>query len=131
MPWLAPDGSTIITVDFGCEVGDELWTAEDVKLTELCLEAMSPIVPDARKRFLGCHVLRTPLAYPIFLNDYEADRRRFGLGTSIDGLYSIGRNGEFDHLLTEDVYWRTLRKIPQILNFLEARERAESTRLTA
>jgi oxygen-dependent protoporphyrinogen oxidase len=119
MPWLAPDGHTIITADIGCEVGDEVWIANDDKVAELCLEAIAPIVPDVRKRFLGCHVLRTPVAYPIFLNDYEADRRRFERGTEIAGLYSIGRNGEFDHLLTEDVYWRTLRKMPAILAFLE------------
>jgi len=25
----------------------------------------------------------------------------------VAGLYSIGRNGEFAHILMEDVYWRT------------------------
>jgi protoporphyrinogen/coproporphyrinogen III oxidase len=131
MPWLAPDGKTTITVDIGCEVGDEFWSADDAKLTEISLEAMRPIVPDARKRFLGCHILRTPLAYPIFLNDYEVERGAFQRGTGIAGLYSIGRNGEFDHLLTEDVYWRTLRKMPDVLSFLESPERATSARLNA
>jgi oxygen-dependent protoporphyrinogen oxidase len=131
MPWLAPDGNTIITVDIGCEVGDHMWSADDGQLTEICLEAMSTIVPDARRRFLGCHVLRTPLAYPVFLNDYEAERCAFAKGTGIQGLYSIGRNGEFDHLLTEDVYWRTVAKVPDILTYLETAERGSFTRLTA
>jgi oxygen-dependent protoporphyrinogen oxidase len=131
MPWLAPDGSTIITVDIGCEVGDDVWTTNDAQLTQLCLESMGPIVPDARKRFLGYHVLRTTLAYPIFLNDYEVERRDFERGTGIAGLYSIGRNGEFDHLLTEDVYWRTLRKIPDVLTFLGPLNRAKSAGLSA
>jgi oxygen-dependent protoporphyrinogen oxidase len=131
MPWLAPDGNTIITADIGCEVGDDVWNADDAKLTELSLEAMGLIVPNARERFLGSHVLRTPLAYPIFLNDYEVDRRRFERGTGIEGLYSLGRNGEFDHLLTEDVYWRTVRKMPDVLTFLETPERAKSARMSA
>ena len=27
---------------------------------------------------------------------------------------SVGRNGEFDHLLMEDVYWRTVRRIRRL-----------------
>ena len=38
MPWLAPEGKTIITVDIGCEKGDEFWEMDEEKLTELCLE---------------------------------------------------------------------------------------------
>jgi protoporphyrinogen oxidase len=84
MPWLAPDGDTIITADIGCEVVDDVWNADNAALTELCLEAMGPIVSDARTRFSGCHVLRSPLAYPIFLNEYEVERRGFESGTGID-----------------------------------------------
>ena len=66
---------------------------------------------DKAKRFLGCRVVRTPLAYPVFLTEYEADRRRFEQGTGVQGLYSVGRNGEFAHILMEDVFWRTRRKL--------------------
>ena len=50
---------------------------------------------------------RTPLAYPVYSLDYEEDRQRFERGTGIEGLFSVGRNGEFRHILMEDVYWRT------------------------
>jgi len=111
MPWLAPEGKTIITVDIGCEVGDEIWRIEDEALGELCIENLKLIISDARERYLGCRVLRTPIAYPIFLREYEEDRLRFENGTGIEGLYSVGRNGEFMHIFMEDVYWRTLRKM--------------------
>jgi hypothetical protein len=67
---------------------------------------------------MGCRVLRTPFAYPVFLNKYEDDRKRFQQSTGIESLYSIGRNGEFDHLLTEDVFWRTEAKMKSILLLL-------------
>jgi protoporphyrinogen/coproporphyrinogen III oxidase len=108
MPWLAPPGKSLVTVDIGCEKADPLWTMADDRLTELCLEHMEPIVRDIRQRFLGVTVLRTPIAYPVFLNEYEESRVRFRESTGIEGLYSIGRNGEFAHILMEDVYWRTL-----------------------
>jgi hypothetical protein len=54
--------------------------------------------------------VRTKIAYPVFRLDYEPARQALEESTGIDGLLSIGRNGEFAHVLMEDVYWRTLRK---------------------
>lgn len=114
MPWLAPAGKSLVTVDIGCEKSEPLWTMPDDRLTELCLEHLQPIVPTIRDRFLGVSVLRTPIAYPVFLNEYEESRVRFRESTGIEGLYSIGRNGEFAHILMEDVYWRTLGTVHRL-----------------
>lgn len=115
MPWLAPEGKTLITVDIGCEKGDEFWTMDDDAISELCLENLTQIIPDARARYLGCNVLRTPIAYPVFLNEYEPERRKFMQSTNVENLLSVGRNGEFSHIFMEDVYWRTRKKIQQFL----------------
>jgi protoporphyrinogen oxidase len=111
MPWLAPDGCTMLTVDIGAEVDAAHWQMSDEALTELCLTQIVDMVPDARDRFLGSRVLRTKIAYPVFLTDYEPDRRALEHSTGVDGLITVGRNGEFAHSLMEDVYWRTLRKV--------------------
>ncbi len=116
MPWLAPEGKTIITADIGCEVGDEYWDMDEEEIGNRCVESLSGIVPDARERYLGCRVLRTPLAYPVFLSEYEEDRQRFEKGTGIEGLYSIGRNGEFRHVFMEDAYWRSRRKMNEMIS---------------
>jgi protoporphyrinogen oxidase len=111
MPWLAPEGRTTILCDIGAEVGDEHWAMSDDALAELCLGHLEALVPDVRARYLGVHVARLPIAYPVFRREYEADRLRLATGTGVDGLMSVGRNGEFDHILMEDVYWRTVRRI--------------------
>ncbi|MEZ5306319.1 MAG: FAD-dependent oxidoreductase [Pyrinomonadaceae bacterium] len=118
MPWLAPEGKTVITVDIGCEIGDAIWAMDEDALGNMCLESLESIIPDAKSRFLGCKVLKTPLAYPVFLEEYEEDRRRFERGTEVEGLYSIGRNGEFRHIFMEDAYWRTQRKMDEMLSSL-------------
>ncbi|HEX6962112.1 MAG TPA: FAD-dependent oxidoreductase, partial [Lacipirellula sp.] len=87
MPWLAPEGKTLITADIGCQVGDETWTASDEVLGERCIAAMEQLFPGVRRHYSGCRVLRTPIAYPVYLNEYEADRRRFAAGTGVAGLY--------------------------------------------
>ena len=119
MPWLAPDGKTIITADIGCEKEDEFWRMDDRALAETCLDALAPIVADARDRYLGCNVLRTPISYPVYLNEYEPARRRFERSTNVENLLSIGRNGEFAHIFMEDVYWRTRKKVRRLLEDLE------------
>lgn len=114
MPWLAPEGKTLVTVDIGCDVGDEIWTMDDDALGEYCLRFLDPVIKGARDKYLGCKVLRTPYSYPVFLAEYEEQRRQFARSTNIEGLHSIGRNGEFAHIFMEDVYWRTLSKVRDI-----------------
>jgi protoporphyrinogen oxidase len=129
MPWLAPEGKTLITADIGCQVGDETWSASDDALGERCVVAMEELFPGVRRYYSGCRVLRTPIAYPVYLNEYEPDRRRFAAGTGVAGLYSIGRNGEFAHILMEDIYWRTLRKMNELIAW--RRQALASSRLTS
>jgi protoporphyrinogen oxidase len=121
MPWLAPAGKTTLTVDVGCVAGDDWWQLSDEQIIERCLDDVRPLVPDVRQRFLGARVLRTPIAYPVFRLDYEEARRRLASeGTGVSGLLSIGRNGEFDHLLMEDVYYRTLDHVRRLATALRA-----------
>ena len=114
MPWLAPPGHTLITADLGCNVGDAIWTSSDEELGERCLQHMSWI-PNIRPHYLGCRVVRSAVAYPVFLNDYEQDRQALARSTGVEGLYSVGRNGEFAHWLMEDVYWRSLNAMRQLV----------------
>jgi protoporphyrinogen oxidase len=119
MPWLAPSGKTTINADIGCVVGDPVWTMADEQLGELCLEHLQALIPSARRRYLGCRVMRTPIAHPVFLREYEEQRLAFENSTPINALYSIGRNGEFAHILMEDVYWRTLSRMRQLVATLQ------------
>ena len=114
MPWLAPTDKTVITVDIGCEKSDEFWQMDDERLGEFCLEHLKPIIADVKQRYEGCRVMRTPIAYPVFLREYETERQKFAAGTGIENLYSVGRNGEFMHIFMEDVYERTRKKIQQL-----------------
>jgi len=116
MPWLAPEGKTVITADLGCMVGDDIWSMEEESLISLVLDEMEALVPDARQRVLGSTVLRTPLAYPVFDVEYEHTRQSLFEDPPIPNLISVGRNGEFDHLLMEDVYWRTRKAVSTYLN---------------
>jgi protoporphyrinogen/coproporphyrinogen III oxidase len=120
MPWLAPSGKTIVTVDIGCETGDDIWRMPEEALGEFCHRHLVELFPTLRDRYLGCAVLRTPIAHPVFLKAYENERLALENTLPIAGLYSVGRNGEFAHILMEDVYWRTLAKMRRVAAFLDA-----------
>jgi protoporphyrinogen/coproporphyrinogen III oxidase len=123
MPWLAPEGKSIITADIGCEKNDELWNMDQEKLIALCVQKLATIVPAAETQFIKATVLRTPYAYPIFLNEYEDERRQFEQSTKIENLLSIGRNGEFSHRFMEDIYWRTCEKVGNLIEKMSFNER--------
>lgn len=109
MPWLAPEGKTIVTADIGCEVNDETWKLSEEDATARVMDSITDFIPDASERLLGSSVMKTPMAYPVFMSSYEPLRQRLASSFPIAGLVQIGRNGEFEHLLMEDVYWRTRR----------------------
>lgn len=121
MPWLAPEGKTLVTCDIGCEVGDAHWSMSDERLAEICLAGMTDIFGDLSARYLGAGgVIRTPFSYPVHLSRYDEARRRFAISTGVEGLYSVGRNGEFAHILMEDVYWRTKRRMADVAAYVGA-----------
>lgn len=115
LPWLVPPGRSLVTCDIGCAAGDEMWKTDDAELARRCLAGLERIVPGISTRYLGCRVMRSALAYPIYASDYEQERQQIEQGTGIDGLISVGRNGEFSHALMEDVYWRTRRRLMPLI----------------
>lgn len=127
MPWLAPEGHTVITVDIGAEKTDATWNMSDDELVELCLSSMSEVVPDIRERHLGHNILKTGISYPVFLKEYEQTRKDFERSTNIPNLLSIGRNGEFSHIFMEDVYFRTRKKVAELVTLLANADHAKTT----
>ncbi|WP_279482693.1 NAD(P)/FAD-dependent oxidoreductase [Aureimonas sp. SK2] len=124
MPWLAPEGKTLITFDIGCEKGDARWSMSDEDLAKACLDQLCAIYgEELRARYLGAGgTIRTPISYPVYLKAYEEQRLRFGQSTGVQGLYSVGRNGEFAHILMEDVFWRTIRRMDDVARYVGGTE---------
>ncbi len=116
MPWTAPAGKTLVLCELGAQPGDDTWALSDEAATQRCVDALAELIPDVRDRVIGATVLRQPLGYPVFALDHEPDRLALATeGTGVQGLHSVGRNGEFDHILMEDTFWRIRRRTPGLL----------------
>ena len=116
MPWSAPEGKTMILCELGAQPGDDVWGLTDDEAVERCVSTLEPLIANVRSMVIGATVLRQPLGYPVFALEYEHDRAALARdGTGIGGLLSVGRNGEFDHILMEDTFWRLRRRIPRLV----------------
>jgi len=120
VPWLAPEGMTLINADIGCETDSDHYKMSEEEIGELCVKHMDAIFPGVRRRYDGCRVVRTPVGYPVYLRAYEDQRSALERGVPVAGLYSVGRNGEFAHVLMEDIYWRTLARMRELRHWLSA-----------
>ena len=114
VPWLAPADMTLLNVDIGCETDSDYYKMDEDAIGELCVQHLDEMFPGARARYDGCRVVRTPVGYPVYLREYEPERYALASGLPIEGLYSVGRNGEFAHILMEDIYWRTLERMREL-----------------
>lgn len=123
VPWLAPDGMTTVNVDIGCETDSEYYQMDEEAIGALCIEHLESMFPGARKRYAGCRVVRTPIGYPVYLLEYEEERRALDAGLPVEGLYSAGRNADFAHILMEDIYWRTLDRMRDVRTWLDQAQR--------
>ena len=116
MPWLSPEGKSIITVDIGCKTIDETWNYSDKEWLEMVMPHLEKILPSISHRIIGYKAVKTKFGYPVYLKKYESLRKQFLASSGIKGLFSIGRNGEFSHVLMEDVYIRTKKKMKDIIS---------------
>ena len=93
----APDDRTVLTGELPCDVGDELWNADDATLRDIALDAITHAdLPTPRVRDVVTR--RLPSAYPILvpgtaervqlLEDWAATRPH---------LLTFGRHGLFVH----------------------------------
>jgi protoporphyrinogen oxidase len=123
VPFLAPEGMTLINADIGCETDSDYYKMADDAIGELCVEHLATVFPGIRERYDGCRVVRTPIGYPVYLRAYEDLRLSLEAGMPVEGLYSIGRNGEFAHILMEDIYWRTLERMRKLRAWHASRTR--------
>src|SRR5258708_34610833 len=64
MPWLAPDGATMITADIGATIGDEHWTMADDDLIALTVDHFARVGPDAHARCIGGAAFPPPPRHP-------------------------------------------------------------------
>jgi protoporphyrinogen oxidase len=68
---MAPEGKTIVVLEFFSFRGDQIWNETDERLTHIRLNTSRPLVSIKRDEVVDSAVVRAPRAYPLFEVGYE------------------------------------------------------------
>lgn len=93
---MAPEGKTILVMEFFSFKGDSLWNADDETLTKIAVENLERLDFIKMREVIGSAVVRAPKAYPLFEVGYKdlCDKLYNYLGR-FENLHIAGRAGMF------------------------------------
>jgi protoporphyrinogen oxidase len=93
---MAPEGKTIIVMEFFSFRGDQTWNSTDERLTNITIDNLEALGFIKRDEVIDSAVVRAPKAYPLFEVGYEksCDKIYDYLGR-FRNLHIAGRSGMF------------------------------------
>lgn len=95
---MAPEGKTLLVMEYFCFRGDDVWNADDDTLAASTLASLEGLGLVRKREVIDSLVLRIPNAYPIFEIGYDRDRRKISdYLESFENLRVIGRGGMFQY----------------------------------
>jgi protoporphyrinogen oxidase len=74
-PFMAPAGCTSLMLELPCNVGDNIWNADDNEILELGLGELEELGVRVRADVVGAFSARVAHGYPIYRLGYDADRQ--------------------------------------------------------
>jgi len=96
---MAPEGKTLVVVEYFCFRGDEIWNASDRELHDMTVRGLQELGFLRPEEVLWSEVLRVPGTYPLFEVGYsEKVSTLMEYLSGFDNLTVAGRSGTFDYL---------------------------------
>lgn len=93
---MAPDGKSLLVVEYFCFRNDEIWNSDDVDLVALTRKHLMNLGIINRGDIIDQVVLRIPNAYPLFEVGYSDHCRTiYRYLETFENLYTAGRGGMF------------------------------------
>jgi protoporphyrinogen oxidase len=95
---MAPDGKTIIVIEYFSFKGDNIWNESDEKLTDITVENLEFIGLVKKQEVINSIVVRVPNAYPLFEIGYkEISSVIYKYLSTFENLHIAGRSGMFKY----------------------------------
>jgi protoporphyrinogen oxidase len=93
---VVPSGKTGLCLEIGCNLGDELYSADDAAICRRVVGELEELDLLTAEDVEAHHVIREPFAYPIYHVDYRRDvQELMDWISSRGGLHTAGRQGAF------------------------------------
>ena len=123
VPQETPDGEYILTTEFPCFVGDELWSHSDGWYAEYLQEFLDGQGIDAE--ILDAQVRRAPRAYPLPVNEeIEKFERINGQLSEYRNMFNLGRVSTYEYIWIKDIVQQAHETRDEVLAHAPA-ERAD------
>ena len=95
---MAPDGKTLLVVEFFSFQGDAIWNADDAELTEIAVRNLEKLGYIQKREVLDSAVQRVPKAYPLFEIGYTKHFDEiYDYLSQFKNLHVAGRVGMFKY----------------------------------
>lgn len=93
---MAPQGKTLLVLEFFCFKGDVIWNADDRKIADIGIDHLERLGFIERSEVIDSVIVRVPKAYPLFEVGYEKYFNEIAAYLSgFENLHSAGRSGMF------------------------------------
>lgn len=101
-PFSAPEGRTSLMLEIPCNVGDEIWRAEDGAILDRCTENLEELGFRFKDKVMDYFSTWAEHAYPIYTLDYQLHRRRIlERLMPYKNLIICGRQGTFRYIFMD------------------------------
>ncbi len=106
---MAPDGKTLLVIEYFSFAGDSIWNESDGRLVDITVEHLEKLGFVKKGEVLGGAVVRVPKAYPLFEVGYkETCERLYEYLDGFKNLHLAGRSGMFryynmDHAIASGI----------------------------
>jgi protoporphyrinogen oxidase len=116
-PWMVPDPDTAcVGLEYFCFRGDDLWTMSDDELVALATDELARLGLAAPGKVRRGHVVRVPLAYPMYDEHYgERVEKIRGWLDGIGNLTQVGRNGLHRYNNSDHSMLSAMRAVENVL----------------
>ena len=106
-PKFSPPGQTVLQCEVSCFTGDDIWSASDQYLAEICLASLENLGLVNRDEVFHSTVARQSTAYPVFDVGCEAKLKRvLGFTDKLEEVFTLGRQGRFEYINMDECVWQ-------------------------
>lgn len=93
---MAPDGKTLLVMEFFCSTGDSVWNESDKELAGITITGLEQLGFIKKNEVIDSCVVRAPKAYPLFEVGYaERCTTIHSYLSTFKNLHLAGRGGMF------------------------------------
>lgn len=114
---MAPEGKTLLVIEYFCFRGDDTWNASDEELSKRTVKGLESLGFIKEAEVIGTEVVRVPGAYPLFdLSFEEHCDKLYSWLNGFENLHIAGRSGTFQYYNMDHAILSGFEAAEHILN---------------